>query len=62
MATSITLKCRSKSAIHSIKDLNTHSTLFELKGFILSLTGLEYNELSLKSGYPPTCITNSEFA
>ena len=57
MATPIVLKCRTgSSGLHSINDLDSCSTLQDLKAFILSLTGIEYDQLLIKTGFPPTAI------
>lgn len=56
MAKPLLLKCRSAAGQHQIKDLDTESTLMELKAFILSLTGMEHDRILLKSGFPPTPI------
>lgn len=61
MAEPILLRCRSKAGIHSITDLDTHSTLMDLKVFVLSCTGLpNCDKMVLKSGIPPTQITGGK--
>ncbi|XP_067931811.1 ubiquitin thioesterase OTU1-like [Watersipora subatra] len=56
MATPIQLRCRTRSATYPITDLDSESTLLDLKALIVSLTDLDVESFVLKSGIPPTAI------
>lgn len=59
MAGTLILRVRSKKGMNRLQNLNFNSSLKDLKTQITDLTGIEYSNIKIMKGYPPTALENS---
>jgi ubiquitin thioesterase OTU1 len=57
--TPLVLRVRSKKGMSRLHSLNLNSSLKDLKTQITDLTGIEYSNIKIMKGYPPTVLENS---
>lgn len=57
--TPLILRVRSKKGMSRVQSLTLNSTLKDLKNQITELTGIQYSNIKIMKGYPPTMLENS---
>lgn len=56
MATKLNLRCKSSSGMQVIQNINTETTVFELKNILANMCSVDSSRLKIRSGYPPKVI------